>query len=109
MDYYELKDIVHAIDECLYMLKIDKNNEWAIPQLIKYFIESDNWKDASKTGANLALLGGLSALLGLEPIRIFFQIDFLKPEEIGLLSLAITVSMMILGSIIFPNKEMSYE
>ena len=47
LDYYELKDIVHAIDECLYILKIDKNNEWAISQLIKYFIESDNWKDAS--------------------------------------------------------------
>ena len=27
LDYYELKDIVHAIDECLYILKIDKNNE----------------------------------------------------------------------------------
>ena len=63
------------------------------------------WEKASKIGAILALIGGLSALLGLEPIRIFFQINFLKAEEIGLLSLAITIFMMILGSIIFPDKE----
>ena len=48
LDYYDLKDIVHAIDECLYILKIDKKNEWSILQLIKYFIESENWEDASK-------------------------------------------------------------
>ena len=47
LDYYELGDLVHAIDECLYILKIDKNNEWSISQLIKYFIESENWEDAS--------------------------------------------------------------
>ena len=33
------------------------------------------WEKASKMGAILALLGGLSALLGLEPVRVFFQID----------------------------------
>ena len=48
LDYYALKDIVHAIDECLYILKVDKNNEWSILQLIKYFIENENWEDASK-------------------------------------------------------------
>ena len=47
LDYYDLKDIVHAVDECLYILKIDKNNDWAILQLIKYFIESENWGNAS--------------------------------------------------------------
>ena len=62
------------------------------------------WEKASKTGSVLALFGGLSALLGLEPIRKSFQIDLL-PEQIGLLSLAITVCMMILGSIVFPEKE----
>ena len=62
------------------------------------------WEKASKVGAILALFGGLSALLGLEPIRKSFQIDLI-PEQIGLLSLAITISMMILGSIIFPDKE----
>ncbi len=47
LDYYDLSDIVHAIDECLYILKIDRKNEWAILQLIKYFIESENWQDAA--------------------------------------------------------------
>ena len=48
LDYYDLKDMVHAIDECLYILKIDKKNEWSMLQLIKYFIECENWEDASK-------------------------------------------------------------
>ena len=47
LDHYDLKDIVHAIDECLFILKIDKTNEWAISQLIKYFIQSEKWDDAS--------------------------------------------------------------
>ncbi len=62
------------------------------------------WEKASEMGAILALLGGLSALLGLEPIRKAFQIN-LPPEEIGLLSLFITIFMMIAGSIVFPKKE----
>ena len=65
------------------------------------------WKKASEIGAILALLGGLSAILGLEPIRRAFEINLL-PEQIGLLSLVITVLMMITGSLIFPDKE-SYE
>ena len=47
LDYYALGDMVHAIDECLYILKVDKNNEWAISQLIKYFIQSEQWENAS--------------------------------------------------------------
>jgi len=47
LDYYDLKDMVHAIDECLYILKVDKNSEWAISQLIKYFIESEDWENAA--------------------------------------------------------------
>ena len=61
------------------------------------------WKKASETGAILALLGGLSALIGLEPIRDFLSIK-LEPEQIGLLSLMFTFLMMIIGSLIFPNK-----
>ena len=62
------------------------------------------WDRASETGAILALFGGLSALLGLEPIREYFVIDF-KPEQIGLLSILLTFSMMIVGSLLFPQKE----
>ena len=62
------------------------------------------WDKASETGAILALFGGLSALIGLEPIREYFVIDF-KPEQIGLLSILLTFSMMIVGSLLFPQKE----
>lgn len=62
------------------------------------------WKNASKVGANLALLGGLSALIGLEPIREILSIN-LQPEQIGLISLLFTFFMMYFGSIVFPDKE----
>ena len=62
------------------------------------------WKKASETGAILAFVGGLLALIGLEPIREYLAIN-LKPEEIGLLSLLITFSMMFFGSLLFPRKE----
>jgi solute:Na+ symporter, SSS family len=62
------------------------------------------WKKASEIGAILALLGGLSALMGLEPIRDYFSIN-LQAEQIGLLSLIFTSFMMIFGSLFFPNKK----
>ncbi len=62
------------------------------------------WKKASETGALLALIGGLLALIGLEPIREYLAIS-LKPEEIGLLSLLFTFLMMFFGSLLFPRKE----
>ena len=62
------------------------------------------WEKASETGALLALIGGLLALIGLEPIREYLAIS-LKPEEIGLLSLLFTFLMMFFGSLLFPRKE----
>ena len=62
------------------------------------------WEKTSEMGAILALLGGLSALIGLEPIRKFLSIG-LQPEQIGLISLFFTFCMMILGSLLFPNKK----
>lgn len=64
------------------------------------------WKKASETGALLALIGGLLALIGLEPIREYLAIS-LKPEEIGLLSLLFTFLMMFFGSLLFPRKEVA--
>ena len=63
------------------------------------------WAKASSVGAILALFGGLSALIGLEPIREALSINFLSAEEIGLLSILITIIMMIFGSILFPDKD----
>lgn len=62
------------------------------------------WKKASEIGAILALIGGLLALIGLEPIREYLAIN-LKPEEIGLLSILFTFLMMLFGSLLFPRKE----
>tara|TARA_Y100001934_G_C11966399_1_gene591952 strand:- start:68 stop:676 length:609 start_codon:yes stop_codon:yes gene_type:complete len=62
------------------------------------------WEKASETGAILAFIAGLSALIGLEPIREYLAIN-LKPEEIGLLSLLFTFSMIFFGSLLFPRKE----
>ena len=61
------------------------------------------WEKASEIGAILALLGGLSALVGLEPIREFLSIS-LQPEQIGILSLIFTILMMFIGTLLFPNK-----
>ena len=63
------------------------------------------WKRASSNGALLALVGGLSCLIGLEPIRIYLGIQIDNPAIIGLFSLAISCSLMIIGSIIFPDER----
>ena len=64
------------------------------------------WKKASSTGAVLALLGGLSALIGLEPIRKILSISAsIEAEQIGLISVGVTVLMMIFGSVVFPDKK----
>ena len=62
------------------------------------------WKDASQTGAILALTGGLSALIGLEPIRNALSINYM-PEQIGIVTLCFTFILMFLGSVLFPDKE----
>jgi len=62
------------------------------------------WEKASEIGAILALLGGLSALLGLEPIRILLFPN-LTGSQIGLISVLVTIIMMIVGSVLFPSKR----
>ena len=63
------------------------------------------WPKASSTGAILALLGGLSSLIGLEPIRVAIGINIHNPAIIGLLTLLFSISLMILGSFIFPDND----
>ena len=68
------------------------------------------WEKASSTGAILALLGGLSSIIGLEPIRNSLGIYVDNPSLIGLMTLLLSVLLMIIGSYIFPdqiNKENS--
>ena len=64
------------------------------------------WDKASSNGAIAALLGGLSAIIGLEPIRD--SISILKgyeAEHIGLLTLCFSILLMIIFSIIFPDRK----
>jgi SSS family solute:Na+ symporter len=64
------------------------------------------WDRASSTGAIAALLGGLAALLGLEPIRVSISaMEGLKPEEIGLLTLLFSAVLMVVFSILFPDDR----
>ena len=60
------------------------------------------WRQASSTGAFLALLAGLTAIFGLGPVQKAVGID-IPSERIGLLSIGCTVLAMILGSLFFPD------
>jgi len=71
------------------------------------------WKRASSTGAAAALIAGCSAILGLGPIRKRLS-DFLSSESnpveltgarMGLIAIALTVAAMIVGSLLFPDKD----
>ena len=63
------------------------------------------WKKASSNGAILALLGGFSSLVGLEPIRNAIGLEVSNPAIIGLGSLLLSLLLMIFGSLFFPDKK----
>ena len=63
------------------------------------------WPKASSTGAILSLLGGVSSIIGLEPIRLYLGINMNNPAIIGLLTLAFSCFLMVSGSLIFPDKN----
>ena len=66
------------------------------------------WKQASSMGAILALLGGLSSIIGLEPIRSFLGINISNPAIIGLITLGFSMLLMIIGSLIWPDIDNDY-
>jgi SSS family solute:Na+ symporter len=61
------------------------------------------WKRASTTGAFLALIGGLGAILGLTPVQDLLDIE-LSSARVGLLSVIGTIVLMIIGSLLFPDR-----
>ena len=76
------------------------------------------WKRASRVGAYLALTVGLSAVLGLKPIQAAIQkgLDLMVDREdgppiewdgeiIGISTVAASTLMMVLGSLLFPDRE----
>ncbi len=64
------------------------------------------WKRASSTGAFLALLAGLSAVFGLEPVQNAIGID-VASERVGLISIGSTVIALVFGSLLFPDHELT--
>ena len=68
------------------------------------------WKKASRTGAYLALVVGLSAVLGLKPIQDAIQglLDVeleWDAEIIGISTVAASSLVMVLGSLAFPDRR----
>ncbi|MFH1268057.1 MAG: sodium:solute symporter family protein, partial [Planctomycetota bacterium] len=62
------------------------------------------WKRASSTGAVLAILAGSSAVLGLSPVQEFFGVD-IPTARVGLCSIGGTLLVMVVGSLLFPDKK----
>lgn len=63
------------------------------------------WKRASSTGAFLALLSGLSALFGLEPVQRGLGIGPIASERVGLVTVVFSLLVLVIGSLIFPDKR----
>ena len=62
------------------------------------------WKRASSTGAVLALLSGLMAILGLTPIQKTLGFE-LSGAYVGLFTICLSLIAMIAGSLLFPDKR----
>ena len=62
------------------------------------------WRGASSTGAFLALLAGLIAILGLSPVQGVLGLD-IPSARVGLISIATTVFVMVFGSLLFPDRK----
>jgi SSS family solute:Na+ symporter len=63
------------------------------------------WKKASTTGAFLALLCGMTAIFGLGPVQEIVGIEGYSGAQIGLLSVTLTMAAMVIGSLIWPDKN----
>ena len=63
------------------------------------------WKKASRVGALGALLCGLTALLGLGPIKNAVGLSAFTGAHIGLFTIALTVIVMVVLSLLFPDTK----
>ena len=63
------------------------------------------WKRASRAGARAALLCGLTALIGLGPIKQYLGLTFLSGANIGLMTICLTIVMMVIVSLLFPDTH----
>ena len=70
------------------------------------------WKRASRVGAYLALLAGFAAVLGLTPVQDVLALDrlgsalgiALTGERVGLFTIALCLVLMVVGSLLFPDR-----
>jgi len=68
------------------------------------------WKKASKTGAMIALYAGLLAFLGIGPWTRGDNVPFYASDKfIGLMTFVIAILGMIIGSLLFPDKDKQTE
>lgn len=63
------------------------------------------WKKASSTGAFLALLSGMTAIFGLGPVQQLVGIEGVSGARVGLLSVVLTMLVMIVASLVWPDKD----
>jgi Na+/proline symporter len=61
------------------------------------------WPAASRMGARLSLYAGLSAMVGLAPIKNALHLDAFSAPQIGLATLTFAILVMIVGSLVFPD------
>jgi Na+/proline symporter len=61
------------------------------------------WPAASRMGARLSLYAGLSAIVGLTPIKNALHLDAFSAPQIGLTTLGFAILVMIVGSLVFPD------
>jgi SSS family solute:Na+ symporter len=62
------------------------------------------WKRASSTGAFLALIAGLGAVMALGPVQKLFNVKW-PGANVGLCSVGGTVLAMVVGSLLFPDRK----
>ena len=63
------------------------------------------WRRASTVGAYLALIAGLGAVTGLEPVNKALSMGAYSSDEIGLFVTALALALMFIGSLVFPDRE----
>jgi SSS family solute:Na+ symporter len=66
------------------------------------------WKSAGKVGAYLALICGFGAIVGLKPIQELLGIN-VSSEIVGLVVIVLATVMMVVGSLMFPDRGKSTE
>ena len=67
------------------------------------------WKRASAVGAYLALISGAFAVTGLTPVKNALGLGSLSGAHIGLGTTTLALVLMVIGSLLFPNRPSASE